>query len=128
MKHLLAALLLLAVLAGAVAAAPGVPWNYELWTDEGISATPESQSFTLENTNTGHIYYHFSEGVTTTAWIVVNEGFNDLERYTQSDNGATDFDDVLTGVITLTMVYPDVTVYISTTDQTGTATVQVWQR
>lgn len=118
----------MALCVGVAAAAPGVPWNYDLWTDEAISPTPEARSVTLENVNTAHVYYDFAAGVTTTAWIVVNEGWNSEELYSQVVTGTTDFDDAVTGAITLTAVYPDVTVYISTTDETGTATVGLWQR
>lgn len=128
MKRVILAVILFLLVAGVVFAAPGVPWNYNLWNDEAISATPEAQSFTLENVSSGHIYYHFSEGVTTTAWIVVNEGWDGETEYTQSASGSTDYDDYVTGVFTLTAVYPDVTVTISTTDASGTATVGVWQR
>lgn len=129
MKKVLAALILCLLLVSVAVAAPGFPWNYNLWEDQAISPTPISQSFTLENTTVGNVYYHFTGGVTATNSIVVDESYDGEVFVSQQGTAALNATTTeASGIITLTMDCPDVTVYLSTTTATGVATVGVWQR
>jgi hypothetical protein len=128
MKRLIIALLLFVLFAGIVAAAPGVPWNYELWSDTAIGLTPISTSLTLENATVGHIYYHFDDWYTNTNTITVTEGYDGQTIWTQSVDAATDASTVASGVITLSMTCPDIGVSVSTDTGAGVASVGIWQR
>ena len=127
MKHVIGALLLFMFLASVVWSAPGVPYQFNLWTDQAVGETPVTYALTLENTTVGHIYYHFSSGYTGTFTVTVAEGFDGEALFTQEESVATDDSTDASGVITLTMVCPDVTVSMYG-DAAGEATVGIWQR
>lgn len=127
MKHLMLALALFFVLSSPVWAAPGVPYLFNLWTDQAVGTTPVTYSLTLENTTVGHIYYHFSSGYTGTFTVTVAEGFDGATLFSQEAVGTTDESTEVSGVITLTMICPDITVSV-VGDAAGEATVGVWQR
>ena len=127
MKHLMLALVLFLVFGAVAWAAPGVPYLFNLWTDQAVGTTPITYSLTLENTTVGHIYYHFSSGYTGTFTVTVAEGFDGETLFSQGAVGTTDGSTEASGVITLTMICPDITVSV-VGDANGESTVGVWQR
>jgi len=127
MKYLVLSLVLFSVLSSVVCASPGVPYMFNLWTDQAVGETSITYSLMLENTTVGHIYYHFSSGYTGTFTMTVSEGFDGVSLADQEVVESTDASTSASGVITLTMIYPDIAVSI-VGDAAGESTVGIWQR